>query len=124
MKILIVDDDPLLRRTIARALTDHVVATARSCAEAREHLRGESFSLVLSDLHLTDGLGTEIHSWMMRERIDFGYFALMTGSPVRPGERKRLANYECPVLEKPFGRKAVEDLLALVEASIGDRNVS
>ncbi len=123
MKIIIVDDDPLLRRTLARALTEHTVATAQSCAEARELLRADHFELILSDLHLSDGLGTELHSWLLREKIPYGVFALMSGSPLRAGEGKRLANFNAPVLEKPFGRKAVDDLLELAERQ-ADRNVS
>ena len=63
--ILLVDDDPGDRRLVMLALTksrqpiQFTVQTAQSVAEALEHLKNNSFDLVLLDLGLPDSRGLE-----------------------------------------------------------------
>ena len=60
--ILVVDDDEASRRLLAKILdrNDYRCITAGSLADARERLREESFSLVLSDMNMPGGSGLDL----------------------------------------------------------------
>ena len=115
MKILVVDDEELIRRTLARALAAHSVVTVESCAEARAEITNRMFDLVLSDLHLNDGSGTDLYDWICRQPVKPGCFALMSGSPPSTGDKSQLCIIDYPVLTKPFGRRDVLELLRQIE---------
>lgn len=62
-KILVVDDIPSARRVVIRMLslngfTNYI--EAGSLAEARQALGSDTFNLVISDVHLRDGKGTDL----------------------------------------------------------------
>ena len=63
-RALIVEDDPVFSSLLNRILQEDAgfegAVTAGSLAEARKVLRGDSFPLVLLDLGLPDGRGTEL----------------------------------------------------------------
>ncbi len=61
-KILIVDDDTLFLDLLAQALRErwHIVTTASGVQEARNALLADDFSLVCSDIRMTDGTGFEL----------------------------------------------------------------
>lgn len=61
-RILIVEDETLLRRTLVRMLErrGHRVAPAASVCEARELLRGEPMAAAILDVGLPDGDGLEL----------------------------------------------------------------
>lgn len=61
-KFLVLDDEPLIRKTLPLILQRRrgSVATAGSLAEARRLLAGDSFDLIFMDLRLPDGDGTEL----------------------------------------------------------------
>lgn len=130
-RILIVDDEPALRRTLERAVRNlgfEGVAVGEANL-AYESLGGGSFDLVLLDIHLPhisgDALSLAlIRRWpQLRRRI-----VIMTGDPsaVRTDWPEELAG--CPVLSKPFtldGLSAVvlNTLAAAHAAEAKDRRV-
>ncbi len=65
--ILVVDDDPAIRSLLQRALTrkGYPVTTAEGVTEARNAVtNGSTFSAVLCDQNLGDGLGTDFIQWL------------------------------------------------------------
>ena len=67
MKVLIVDDHPLIRQGLRDALRQRgfdVVAEAASVAEAIAQIAHTNPNLVLIDLNLPDGSGLEIITWV------------------------------------------------------------
>ena len=62
MRLLLVDDNAMLRLTLVALLEDagHAVVEAASLAEARERLRGATVDVALVDFNLGDGVGTEL----------------------------------------------------------------
>lgn len=62
LSLLVVEDEPLLRRQLSAHLTrlGAEVATADSLAAARRQLGGEPFDFILLDVNLPDGLGTDL----------------------------------------------------------------
>ncbi len=66
-RLLIVDDDPGLRRLMEKALrrAGHETAAAGTAAEAMDWLKTAEADLILLDLHLPDGHGSELADRLM-----------------------------------------------------------
>jgi len=120
-RILIVDDEPALRRTYERALSPHgfEVSSVGDPHLAYELLESGEHDLVLLDIHLPGLAGDALYLALARRwpRLA-GRVVLMTGDPGAldrdwPEELRRR-----PVLLKPFGIDALHDavVLALAEA--------
>jgi DNA-binding NtrC family response regulator len=62
MKILVVDDEQLVRWFLDRALrkSGHEVMTASSVSEAFQKLEAEKFDMLFLDLRMPEGNGTEL----------------------------------------------------------------
>lgn len=75
-RILLVEDEILIRSSLARALRKdgYVVSEAKDHTEALENLRKESCDLAIVDLYLEDGMHgldllREIHQWSPQAKI-------------------------------------------------------
>ena len=82
VNVLIVDDEDSARHFATRALTEggfrcDAVASAQ---QAREALSGRPYDLILTDLNLNDGSGTDLLRWVARH-YRFVPVVLMTGYP-------------------------------------------
>jgi DNA-binding NtrC family response regulator len=121
-RILIVDDEPALRRTLQRALTSHgfQVVSVGDPHSAYQMLAESNFDLVLLDLRLPQMPGDTFFLAMVRRwpRL-LGRVILMSGEawshqPDSPVELAR-----CPVLHKPFSLDSligtVNEVLAAAE---------
>ena len=104
--VLVVDDDPAVRRLVVRGLRGdgHRVVSASSVAEAKACLGVESFDVVLCDQVLHDGSGTEVLAGLAR----------LASTP----DGVLVTGYEAPdpcawaVLPKPFGVRELRRLVA------------
>lgn len=113
-RILVVDDEPGLRRALVRILSpDHEVVAVGGVTEALERLEAEEFDLALVDIRLADGNGYHLCQSIrsLRPQTDV---ILMTGSISEPDEKlyRALEEGAFYFLFKPFDRRV---LLALVE---------
>ncbi|HYJ10094.1 MAG TPA: ATP-binding protein, partial [Polyangiaceae bacterium] len=103
-RILVVDDEPAIRRTMVRLLSrSHEVVAAESGTEARAILLGDqSFDLILCDLMMPEMTGMELHGWLVAEypaladRVVF-----LTGGAFTVNSAKYLAHIKNVTLEKP-----------------------
>lgn len=79
-KILIVEDDPLVRRTFARLMEEenYEVYCAENCRPALEKIQQERFDLVLTDIRLGDGDGIEVLEFSKKNNPD-GIVFMITG---------------------------------------------
>lgn len=117
-RILIVDDEPSMRRTLERALTSvhyHVVSAADPHS-AYLMLDESRFDLVLLDLRLPQMAGDIFFLAIVRRwpRL-LGRVILMSGDPPveHPDWPAELSG--CPILSKPF---TLDDLMSLVAATL------
>jgi serine phosphatase RsbU (regulator of sigma subunit) len=113
-RILVVDDDPGLRRTLERILEPpYQVEAVAGATEALARVTGEEFDLALLDVRLKDGDGYSLCS-ALRERRPQMDVILITGSISEPDEKlfRSLEEGAFYFLFKPFDRRV---LLALVE---------
>jgi len=113
-RILVVDDDPGLRRALSRILQPpYRVEAVPGATEALARIGAEPFELALVDVRLEDGDGYSLCK-AIRERRRETDVILITGSISEPDEKlfRSLEEGAFYFLFKPFDRRV---LLALVE---------
>lgn len=118
LRILLVDDEPLVLELLKRSLRDHMVHLARDGRQALEILAARSadepIDLVFCDLMMPDMSGMELYQHLSRddpaltERIVF-----ITGGAFNPHIREFLKNAGNHCIEKPFSRS---EILRVVQA--------
>jgi DNA-binding NtrC family response regulator len=122
-RILVVDDEPALRRTLERALKGHGydVLSVADPHSAYEILGESTFDLVLLDLRLPQMAGDTlflaiVRRWprMLRRVI------LMSGDPLPQQPDWPVELSQCAVLHKPFSldnlMTTVQEVLASAES--------
>ncbi len=67
LRVLLVDDEPLVLRTHRRGLAAFDVRIAGSVADAIRELARGDVDVVVSDLGMPDGGGVVLHRWMVDE---------------------------------------------------------
>ena len=79
-KILVAEDDPLVRKTFVRLLKgeSYQVRSAENCRSALAELEKQSFDLVLTDIRLGDGNGIEVLERAKKNNPD-GVVFMITG---------------------------------------------
>lgn len=114
LRVLVVDDDPLVRRAMARRLSKQQVTLAQNGVEATRELERSRPDVIVSDLRMPemDGLAfaREVRErWPeLAERI---VFVSGTGSHI---ERAGIEAPEQPVLRKPVQGTELENRIAEV----------
>jgi CheY-like chemotaxis protein len=104
LRILAVDDEPMMTRAVVRMLrpSGHVVSVAASGEEALEKLTEQMFDVVVSDM----GMGAGMNGWELADAVKRRWpgvrFLLATGwgAAIDPGEA-RARGVEA-VLTKPY----------------------
>lgn len=81
MKILIIDDDPLVRYTLAKILTSHGydVVTAIDGQRGFDSLQSENPQIVITDMIMPEQEGIETIIRIRRERPEIGIVAISGG---------------------------------------------
>jgi two-component system response regulator MprA len=113
-RVLVVDDDPALRRTVERVLrlADYEVALAEGGREALDTLASEEFALVVLDVAMPPPDGLEVLR-RLRAGGDVTPVLMLTARAAVPDRVDGLEAGADDYLVKPF---AVEELLARVRA--------
>ncbi|HET8540214.1 MAG TPA: PAS domain S-box protein [Anaeromyxobacter sp.] len=118
-RILVVDDEPLVGRAVARMLAaQHDVVVRVSARDALAELLGAGgYDLVLCDLMMPDMTGMELHARLAREAPALaGLLVFLTGGAFTPDARDFLARVPNVRLEKPISPEA---LRAAVASALG-----
>lgn len=118
MAILVVDDEPRLRQTIARSLTahGHSVDQAATCREAITAASGRDYDLMLLDVNLPDATGWDV----LRELRSRGRsIPAVVVSAVPPSAARVREFRPFGVLHKPFPIDALLRLVRQAEGSPG-----
>lgn len=117
LRVLVVDDEPQLRRVVRRALGKQCrVVEADSGERAKEILSHDRrFDAVICDLMMPGMSGMELYEWLtatlpeLARRVVF-----MTGGVFTPRARELLEHAPNPVLPKPFDIEDVRNAVQLV----------
>lgn len=117
LRVLIVDDEPLIRWSLAQTLTErgHEVVEAADARDTRAAIK-EDFDVVLLDYRLPDSDDLSLLA-SIRNRAPHTSVILMTafGSPEVVRDVLELGAYR--VINKPFDMAAIADLVAEAHAS-------
>ncbi|MEB2313792.1 MAG: ATP-binding protein [Sorangiineae bacterium] len=124
--ILVVDDDPLLSRSLRRSLRGHEVRTCSTASEAEIMLLGHGYrpDVILCDVFLPGANGNALHSRIVERDPELASrFIFMTGGALGKQEADYIRRSECRTLFKPLGLEDVRDLVEPVPDSAGRRAV-
>ncbi len=117
-RVLVVDDEAMIRRSITRALSgQHDVTTASGGREALELLvAGERFDLIFCDLMMPEMTGMELHAVLaMTVPEQASTMVFLTGGAFTESARRFLAQVPNVTLDKPFDP---QQMLRLVNESV------
>ncbi len=114
-RILVVDDEADVRRSIRRVLKPHEVTLAAGGEEAWKHLAQGHFDVVLCDILMPDLTGIELFERTSAERPDLAdRFVFMTGGAFTADTRHFLERRAPHRLEKPFDSRELRAAVAAV----------
>jgi DNA-binding NtrC family response regulator len=113
-KILIVEDESVIRNLIKRILGQDIYQLSLACTiqEGTDWIQREDFDLLLTDLRLPDGSGTEIIQ-QFKAKFPGAGVLVMTGS-LTPEERlARIPNDSIlACIQKPFTVEILQKTIA------------
>ncbi len=112
-RVLVVDDEPFVRKTLVRALRDWDVVMAESGQQAVELLgRDWRFDAVLCDLMMPGVTGMDVYDRATAEVPALREaFIFLTGGAFTDRARQFIEATACPVLEKPFNFRELQEIV-------------
>jgi two-component system cell cycle sensor histidine kinase/response regulator CckA len=114
LAILVIDDDPMVGRSIERLLRrEHDVQVVSGARKALAALRsGQSFDVFLCDLMMPDMTGADFFRELNEIAPAFAKrIVFMTGGAFTPESRAFIDEISNPRIEKPFDRQALNAAL-------------
>jgi len=104
LRLLLVDDDPPVRRSIARLLAERfVVDQVASGGEALSLIAEALYDAVVCDVVMPAMNGLELYERIRVAQPQLaGRFVFVTGGVPSPELATRIEQTRCPVLQKPF----------------------
>jgi signal transduction histidine kinase/CheY-like chemotaxis protein len=119
LRILIVDDDERVARSLQRVLTGHEITAVSSGQAALEVLDARTdFDLILCDLMMPGMTGMELYERLERDHPEvLGRVVFSTGGAFTAGAREFCERHAARVLPKPVSVEALRRVL--VEAAGG-----
>jgi len=117
-RVLVVDDEAVVARTIARALSGvHEVAVETRAADALERLRrGEKFDVILCDLMMPEMTGMDLHAALLEAAPEQAVrMVFLSGGAFTPSAGAFLDAIPNQRIEKPFD---VQGLLDVVNSRV------
>jgi PAS domain S-box-containing protein len=113
LRVLVVDDEPLIGESVRRALREHDVTVAQSGAEAIVACGRGDFDLILCDLMMPGVSGMDVFETVSGRHPSLARrFVFMTGGAFTPKARAFLESREIPPLNKPFSLGELRELAA------------
>jgi PAS domain S-box-containing protein len=114
-RVLIIDDDARLARSVKALLDDeHEVEVETSAANAlRRLVGGERFEVVLCDLMMREMTGMDLFDRLRVEKPEvMRAFVFMTGGAFTERAQSFLDEVQNPCLDKPFARRELAAVIA------------
>ncbi|HET6584473.1 MAG TPA: response regulator, partial [Nannocystaceae bacterium] len=113
VRILLVDDDELVRASVTRVLAKHDVTTLSDGDAAIERILAEDYDLVLCDLMMPGKSGMEVYASVVAKRPELGErFVFISGGASTPEAERFLEEHATERLDKPFGMDSLRRLVA------------
>lgn len=114
-RVLVVDDEPLIREMVCDALSAHDVHAVATGLQALERMTADDWDLILCDVIIPDLTGVELWHALAKSRPEvLGKLVFMTGGDFTGTGPKFPSNAKIRRLEKPF---SIKTLRALADAA-------
>jgi PAS domain S-box-containing protein len=111
-RILVIDDEPMVGRSLKRALKDHDVVTVTDGAEAIEKILGGGFDIVFCDLMMPEIGGQDVYERVLAEQPEAAErIVFMTGGAFTPRAREFLDRVPNVQISKPFDIDSLRELV-------------
>jgi CheY-like chemotaxis protein len=123
-KVLVIDDEPMIRSLVSRVLSDHFRVTCVDGVRAALSTLNQDAAqdVILCDLMMPGESGMDFFGVLRRLYPDLaGRVAFITGGAVTPDTSKFLETAARPVLNKPF---SAQSLGAFVEQVIAESSAT
>jgi PAS domain S-box-containing protein len=118
-RVLVIDDERLIREMVSDVLANHQVTAAASGREALERIIHEEWDLILCDMVLPEISGLDIYRELERVRPDaLAKLVFMTGGDFAGKSPRLPGGGRVRRLEKPF---SIKSLRALAAAAVKNR---
>ncbi len=118
MRILVIDDDPMVRRSLRRSLADHEVTLASDGERGLDACTSEGYDLVLCDVMMPGISGTEFLTQLAKDKPSQAErVVLITGGVFTGEERLRVDALGARVLQKPLTPEQLDETLARYASS-------
>lgn len=116
MKILVIDDDPQIRRFLERVLEqEHQVVTAQDGKAALAQLSEQSFDAVIADVNMPVMNGRELYQQLVQQKHPLrDRFVFISGWIVSKEDQKFIESIGKPILYKPFDIEALKTAVRAV----------
>lgn len=122
-RVLVIDDEPLVIRSIMRLLADHhVVETTSSAREALSRIgAGDEFDVILCDLMMPDMTGMDLYEQLesLSPRMA-GRVAFCTGGGVTERAKAFIEQWSSRIVDKPFDETALLTVIREIVAGARD----
>lgn len=106
MKILCVDDEPLITKMMSRVMHDHLVVEYSDACAAIFHLMDSSrpeYDVIVCDLMMPDCSGVDLHKMVSKYRPELlDRIVFSSGAALMPGVESFLASVPNRRVDKPF----------------------
>jgi len=118
MNFLIIDDEPLVAKTLSRLLRPHLTQIIAPSLTAVDQVCDGGYDLIFCDLMMPLVSGQEIYA-MVRERTPTlaARFIFITGGISGRDTEIFLADNDVRILYKPFDRNALREMLEAAETN-------
>jgi DNA-binding response OmpR family regulator len=118
-KILIVEDDAIIKTLISRALGSlgHSITTAKNGKEALAKVQESNYDMALLDIGLPDMLGTELLKKIRKINHEM-VIIMITGHPSQDSSIESINNDADGYVVKPIRN---DDLISIVEKKLRQR---
>lgn len=116
-RVLVVDDDSLVRNMLKRALDslDVFVTVAENGLQAQQEILAGDFDLVITDINMPEMNGLDLLRWLRRQRPNIEGIVI-TGKEISDSIMRELQEGVTDLLFKPF---SLDRLRGAVQKSMG-----
>jgi two-component system cell cycle sensor histidine kinase/response regulator CckA len=112
MKVLIIDDEPLVAKTLARLLRGHEVEICLSAHKALELILSGEFDLVFCDLMMPELSGRKLFEKVWNQAPELSKrIVFITGGAFTSDLNDLIESQDNRVLYKPFNRETLKEIL-------------
>lgn len=123
MEILIIDDEPLVAKTLGRLLKPHSVRIIEPSASALETVCEGPYDLIFCDLMMPGVSGQELYTSVCEKKPEVAkQFVFITGGAFSGSCEEFLAQNSVRVLYKPFDRNALQEIVEAAALAAAARN--